>query len=142
MHERGVLQVFASPARVCILAPSGEAATRLGEALALPNVPRWIPTADQITREDDLILVMDWPRGNLAACAAARARTTVPIIILSAAPSSSATVRLLGAGADLVLPRSVDPGELQARIRALLRRQLTPSDADVFHTLRLSDSSL
>lgn len=133
--------MFVSTARVCILAPSEEAATRLGEALALPNVPRWIPTADRITGEDDLILVMDWPQTNLAACAAVRTRTTAPVIVLSADPCR-ATVRLLGAGADLVLPRNVDPGELQARIRALLRRQRTPSAADAFHTLRLPNSSL
>lgn len=127
-------------ARVCILAPAKEA-VRLGETLALPNPLRWISAADRITCEDDLILVAGWP-GDSAACAAARAHTTAPIIILSGDPSSKATVEMLGAGADLVLPQDTDPAELQARIRALLRRQRAPSTVDAFHALRLSDSAL
>jgi DNA-binding response OmpR family regulator len=45
-----------------------------------------------------------------------------PIIVLSDSDEPQCAIRALDAGADDFLPRPYDPGELLARIRALLRR--------------------
>lgn len=126
--------------RICILIPSEESATRLAETLPYPA--QRISSADRITREDDLILMAGWQQDGASACAAARGHTAAPIIVLIGDPSGQVTVEMLGAGADLVLPLSVDPDELQARIRALLRRQRSPCTVDAYHIFRLSDSAL
>jgi two-component system OmpR family response regulator/two-component system response regulator QseB len=50
----------------------------------------------------------------------------MPIVVLSERPQVKATIGLLDLGADDCLPKSVDPGELCARLRALQRRMVHP----------------
>ncbi len=86
-----------------------------------------------------MILVAGWKRDALAACMAARTHTTAPIVLLTDDTTSRAVVEGLRAGADLVIPMDTSPTELQARIRAILRRQRAAPVVDPFHVLRLSD---
>ena len=63
----------------------------------------------------------------------------VPIIMLTSEKEVEQKVRGLRAGADDYLVKPFDVGELQARLRALLRRSRSNGDADgqSFHELRL-----
>lgn len=135
-------RVSLDSARVCILATTKEAAARLAEVLAWPRPPRWLLAPERITHEDDLIIILTgWPQGSVAACAAARAQTTVPIVLLVSDTSTKIILEGLHAGADLVLPDTTEAAELQARLRALLRRQRTPYCAGVSHVPRICDST-
>lgn len=95
-----------------------------------------------ISQADEVILVAGWKQDALAACMAARTHTSAPIVLLADDTSSRAVVEGLRAGADLVVPMDTPPTELQARIRAILRRQRAAPAVDPFHVLRLSDSGL
>ncbi len=54
----------------------------------------------------------------------------MPIIVLSARDAEQAKIRALDAGADDYLTKPFGTGELLARIRATLRRQRQPQEAD------------
>ena len=74
-------------------------------------------------RPDLVILDLGLPdRPGLWVCAELRKWTTAPIIVLSAHHSESEKVRLLDAGADDYVTKPFSPKELQARVRAQLRR--------------------
>ncbi len=61
-------------------------------------------------------------------CREVRQWSTLPILVLSARHSDQEKVALLDAGADDYLTKPFNPAELQARVRALLRRsRLIPS---------------
>ncbi len=61
-------------------------------------------------------------------CREIRQWSTMPILVLSARHSDQEKVALLDAGADDYLTKPFNPAELQARVRALLRRsRLLPS---------------
>ena len=63
-------------------------------------------------------------------CREIRHWSTMPILVLSARHSDQEKVALLDAGADDYLTKPFNPAELQARVRALLRRsRLMPSSA-------------
>lgn len=63
-----------------------------------------------------------------AVCREVRQWSTLPILVLSARHSDQEKVALLDAGADDYLTKPFNPAELQARVRALLRRsRLIPS---------------
>ncbi len=134
-------QVSLASSRLSILAPTKDVAARLAEALAWPRPPRWLLAPERITREDDLIILTGWQQSSAAACAAARAQTTVPIVLLVPDTSTKIILEGLHAGADLVLPDTTDAAELQARLRALLRRQRTPYRVGVSHIPRIRDST-
>lgn len=128
-------------ATICVFAPSEGAASRFSEALAPFFGLRWTSAADEISHDDDLILVAGWRKDDGAACRAARAQTSIPIILITYDATSRAVVEGLQAGADVVVPADIQPSELQARIRAMIRRNRMPSSADGFRILRLSDST-
>jgi DNA-binding response OmpR family regulator len=107
---------------------------RLARALALAlgdagNDVRVASTARQAhlrwaEREPDVILLdLGLPDGDgLELCAELRARSDVPIIMVTARSDSADVVAGLEAGADDYVSKPVVGSELSARIRALLRR--------------------
>lgn len=121
-----------------IFAPSEEAAEALGLALSLPCVLYCEPNGCNGVEHAPLVLIVGWERDSAAVCAAVRAQTRAPIILIAEDASHRTVIRGLSAGADLVLAGETDLGELRARIRALLRRSQTPSPADAYRLLRFS----
>ena len=74
-------------------------------------------------RPDIVILDLGLPdRPGLWVCTEIRKWSTVPIIVLSARHSESEKVRLLEEGADDYVTKPFSPKELQARVRAQIRR--------------------
>ena len=75
-------------------------------------------------REPDVVLMdLGLPDGDgLRLCATLRARSSVPLIIVTARSDSADVVAGLEAGADDYISKPVVGSELSARIRALLRR--------------------
>lgn len=74
-------------------------------------------------RPDIVILDLGLPdHPGFWVCAEIRKWSTVPIIVLSAQHSESEKVRLFEAGADDYVTKPFSPTELQARVRAQLRR--------------------
>jgi two-component system KDP operon response regulator KdpE len=67
---------------------------------------------------------------GLEVCARIRARSDVPIIVLSARGAESQKVGALDRGADDYVTKPFGPEELLARIRAALRRVASAGDAD------------
>jgi len=51
-----------------------------------------------------------------------RSRSSIPILMLTGRSDASSRVEGLDAGADDYLPKPFNPGEMQARVRSLLRR--------------------
>ncbi len=74
-------------------------------------------------RPDLLILDLGLPDGDgRDVLAAVRSWAATPVLVLSARHNDSEKVALLDAGADDYLVKPFSPAELQARVRALLRR--------------------
>jgi two-component system OmpR family response regulator len=69
-------------------------------------------------------------------CQRLRARSTVPIILLTARDTDTDRVIGLELGADDYVPKPFSPRELLARIRAMLRRASMVSDAAVAKSTR------
>ena len=67
---------------------------------------------------------------GVAVCAALREWTRAPILVLSARHSDAEKVALLDAGADDYVTKPFSTTELQARVRALLRRAARGETAD------------
>jgi len=62
-------------------------------------------------------------------CAAVRAESEVPILMLSARAGEAERIRGLDLGADDYITKPFSPRELVARVRALLRRATAPAEA-------------
>ena len=80
---------------------------------------------DQVASERPQVIVLDLGLPDVsgaALCTALRARTRAPILVLSARHSDNEKVALLDAGADDYMTKPFSTAELQARVRALLRR--------------------
>jgi two-component system KDP operon response regulator KdpE len=80
---------------------------------------------DLAAAERPSVIVLDLglpDRSGLEVCRDLRAFTAAPIIVLSARHSDADKVALLDAGADDYVTKPFSPAELQARIRARLRR--------------------
>lgn len=74
-------------------------------------------------RPDLIILDLGLPDGaGESMCRELRSWTKVPILVLSARHADAEKVALLDAGADDYVTKPFSPAELQARVRALLRR--------------------
>lgn len=74
-------------------------------------------------RPDLLVLDLGLPdMAGIEVCRDIRTWSTAPILVLSARHSDSEKVSLLDAGADDYITKPFSPSELQARVRALLRR--------------------
>lgn len=84
--------------------------------------------ADAGTRSPELIVIdLGLPDGDgIALIADIRTWSQVPIIVLSARTGESDKIRALDAGADDYLTKPFGVGELQARVRAAIRRR--PAD--------------
>jgi two-component system KDP operon response regulator KdpE len=81
---------------------------------------------DLAAAERPSVIVLDLglpDRGGLDVCRDLRAFTAAPIIVLSARHGELDKVALLDAGADDYVTKPFSPAELQARIRAHLRRE-------------------
>src|SRR5262245_59667437 len=64
---------------------------------------------------------------GLTLCGQLRATTTIPILMLTAVAEETDRIIGLEMGADDYLPKPFNPRELQARIRAILRRAPSPA---------------
>lgn len=124
--------------KTCLFAPSEGEALRFAEALHPLFVVRPVMAADQISH-DDLVFLAGWKRDAPKACLTTRARTSAPIVLLTDDTSSQAVVEALRAGADLVVSDEAPVTELEARVRALMRRHRMACGADAFRILRFSD---
>src|SRR5690625_1563967 len=93
---------------------------------------------------DGLVLDVMMPNlDGLATCRALRASgNDVPILMLTARDDVSDRVAGLDAGADDYLPKPFALEELLARLRALLRRIPSGSDAESYEALTMGDLSL
>jgi two-component system KDP operon response regulator KdpE len=81
-------------------------------------------------RPDVIILDLGLPDGDgWEACREIRRWSTAAIVVLSARHSDEEKVRLLDAGADDYVTKPFSTSELQARVRALLRRAPTTASA-------------
>jgi two-component system KDP operon response regulator KdpE len=77
---------------------------------------------------------------GIAVCQALRAWTRMPILVLSARHSDTEKVALLDAGADDYVTKPFSTSELQARVRALLRRAARGETTDA--TARIESGDL
>jgi two-component system KDP operon response regulator KdpE len=80
---------------------------------------------DEAAAQRPDLVVLDLGRpdmGGIEVCREIRAWSTTPILVLSARHSDAEKVALLDAGADDYITKPFSPSELQARVRALLRR--------------------
>ena len=95
-------------------------------------------------REPDLVLLdLRLPdMSGFDVCRALRARSIVPIIIITAQTDTHDMVAGLEAGADDYVTKPVVPKELAARIRALLRRVQLPRVAASPRPARFGDVEL
>jgi len=95
---------------------------------------------DAGTRTPDLIVLdLGLPDGDgVDFIVDIRKWSTVPIIVLSARVKESEKIRALDVGADDYLTKPFGVGELQARVRATLRRQRQP-DVDAAGVVQFGD---
>ena len=77
-------------------------------------------------RPDVVVLTLERFGLGIETCAALRARSRVPVIILSRSSAEEDVVAGLRSGADALVVYGVGPREFVARIRALLRRVPSP----------------
>ena len=86
---------------------------------------------------DAIILDLMLPDGDgLEICRAIRARSDVPILMLTARGEEADRIVGLEIGADDYLPKPFNPRELLARLRAILRRRSGSSRTKAGETLR------
>jgi two-component system phosphate regulon response regulator OmpR len=74
---------------------------------------------------------------GLDLCRSIRARSDIPMLMLTARGDPLDRVVGLELGADDYLPKPFEPRELLARLRAILRRRNTPASSDVLRFGRL-----
>src|SRR5690348_15226211 len=88
---------------------------------------------EQVTAERPQLVILDLGLPDISGaeiCRELRARTRSPILVLSARHSDNEKVALLDAGADDYMTKPFSTAELQARVRALLRRSARGDTAD------------
>jgi DNA-binding response OmpR family regulator len=79
---------------------------------------------------------------GLELCKRIRARSNLPIIVVSARGDIQSRVRGLQLGADDYLPKPFDPSELLARVEAVLRRSTRSARTDADGQMRIGDVTL
>lgn len=85
----------------------------------------------QVERADAIVLDLGLPdRDGIELIAAIRARSPVPIIVLTARKEVEDKIAALDLGADDYVTKPFDGDELLARLRSALRRIGTPNPAD------------
>src|SRR5213593_4397298 len=95
---------------------------------------------ERVTREpfDALVLDLMLPdMGGLDVCRQLRAKSDLPVLMLTARGESMDRVVGLEMGADDYLPKPFEPRELLARLRAILRRGRSGGPANVLRFGRL-----
>lgn len=91
-------------------------------------------------RPDLVVLDLGLPDAEgLDVCRDLRAFSRAPVLVLSARHSDHEKATLLDAGADDYVTKPFSPVELQARVRALLRRQAREATRDGATTLAAGD---
>ncbi len=88
-------------------------------------------------RPDVVVLTLERFGLGIETCAALRARSRVPVIILSRSSAEEDVVAGLRSGADALVVYGVGPREFVARIRALLRRVPSPRRHEPTDTLQV-----
>src|SRR5437879_9408136 len=95
---------------------------------------------ERVTREpfDALVLDLMLPdMGGLDVCRQLRAKSDLPVLMLTARGEAMDRVVGLEMGADDYLPKPFEPRELLARLRAILRRGRSGGPANVLRFGRL-----
>ena len=112
----------------------GEAGFRLGLAPNGAEAMRLIASEDF----DAVILDLMLPDADgLDLCRSIRAKSDIPLLMLTARGDPLDRVVGLELGADDYLPKPFEPRELLARLRAILRRRHAPGSVDVLRFGRL-----
>jgi DNA-binding response OmpR family regulator len=87
---------------------------------------------------DAMILDLMLPDADgLDICRKLRAKSDIPVLMLTARGDPLDRIVGLELGADDYLPKPFEPRELLARLRAILRRRVAPGGAQVMHFGRL-----
>ena len=96
-----------------------------------------------LTAPDVVVLDLGLPDlDGLEVCRRIRQWSEVPIIVLSATDSDERKILALNGGADDYVTKPFSMGELEARIRAVLRNRPSEPDADVPAALRVGELEL
>ncbi len=96
-----------------------------------------------LTAPDVVVLDLGLPDlDGLEVCRRIRQWSEVPIIVLSATDSDERKILALNGGADDYVTKPFSMGELEARIRAVLRNRPSEPDAHVPAALRVGDLDL
>ena len=114
----------------------------LGDETKVIEAPTGRDAIDQTAaqRPDLVVLDLGLPdMGGIDVCREIRAWSTTPILVLSARHSDAEKVALLDAGADDYITKPFSPSELQARVRALLRRARLAPAAGAATALTIGD---
>ena len=85
-------------------------------------------------RQPDLVLldVMMPGMDGFGVCREIRARSLTPVIMITARSDDEDRILGLDTGADDYVVKPFSPGEVMARVRAVLRRVAPPAQPDVF----------
>jgi len=78
-------------------------------------------------------------RDGLEICRAIRAGGSTPVIMLTAHGEETDKILGLGIGADDYVTKPFSPGELVARVKAVLRRVAAPADPKAAEVMRVAD---
>ncbi|HEU4779505.1 MAG TPA: response regulator transcription factor [Steroidobacteraceae bacterium] len=112
----------------------GEAGFRVGVAPTGSDAMRLVTAEDF----DAVILDLMLPDADgLDVCRSIRAKSDIPLLMLTARGDPLDRVVGLELGADDYLPKPFEPRELLARLRAILRRRHAPGSSDVLRFGRL-----
>src|SRR5882672_4893137 len=112
----------------------GEAGLRIDVAPTGADAMRLVGTGDF----DVVILDLMLPDADgLDLCRGIRAKSDIPLLMLTARGDPLDRVVGLELGADDYLPKPFEPRELLARLRAILRRRQAPASNDVMRFGRL-----
>ncbi len=127
-HRRELILVGSDDA----LIPAAVAAALTVEAFVVVPCPSELVLIRRQELRPGLIILDSGPDGRdfVRICRRLRSRSSTPIIALGAAGDEAVAARALDAGADDYIRKPFGAGELDARIRGLLRRSAQLADED------------